>query len=235
MKALIVPAPGRIEVRDIPDPEIGPYDALVRNECCGLCSSTDTKLIDGQMFWAPPFPFVLGHESCGTVIKTGAKVRRYQPGDRVTRTLAFWPGTRPGLHVAMGGFAELGLVRDAEAMARDGDVSLLDDYNTQRQCVVSKALDPVQASLAISLSETASVLRHLPKLRGKTIAVAGTGVAGLAFTLWCKLAGARVITLGRRPQRLAEAKRLGADATVDTSNATSRKTSRSRLPESSTD
>ncbi len=217
MKALIVPKAGRIEIEDVPNPEIGPYDALVRNECCGICNSTDVKLIDGRMFWAPPFPIVLGHESCGTVVETGSKVRRYRVGDRVTRSLAFWPGTRAGLNVAMGGFAEFGLVRDAGAMATDGDSSLLEDYNTQRQSVVPAGLDPVQASLAISLSETASVLRHLPNLRGKTVAVAGTGVAGLAFVLWCKLAGARVISLGRRQERLQEAIRLGADLTVDTS------------------
>jgi threonine dehydrogenase-like Zn-dependent dehydrogenase len=217
MKALIVPKAGQLEFAEIPNPEIGPYDALVRNEICGICNSTDAKLIDGQMSWAPPFPVVLGHESCGTVVVTGAKVRRYRPGDRVTRTLAFWPGTRPGLNVAIGGFAEFGLVRDTQAMADDGDPSLLDDYNGLRQLVAPKHLSPVEAALAISLSETASVLRHLPNLRGKTVAVAGTGVAGLAFILWCKLAGARVIAIGRRAEKLEEAQRLGADFIVDTS------------------
>lgn len=215
MKALIVPEAGRIEIDEIPNPELGPYDALVRNECCGICNSTDTKLIDGKMFWAPPFPIVLGHESCGTVVETGSKVRRYRLGDRVTRSLAFWPGTRPALNVAMGGFAEFGIVRDARAMADDGDSSLLKDYNTQRQLVVPAHLGPVQTSLAISLSETASVLRHLPNLRGKTVAIAGTGVAGLAFVLWCKLAGARVVAIGRRKERLDVARFMGADITVD--------------------
>lgn len=42
-------------------------------------------------------------------------------------------------------------------------------------------------------------------------------MAGLAFTLWCKLAGATVIALGRRAQRLDEARKLGADLTIDTS------------------
>ncbi len=51
-----------------------------------------------------------------------------------------------------------------------------------------------------------------------TVVVAGTGIAGLAFGLWLKLAGAHVITLGRRPQRLEKARRLGADTTVNTSD-----------------
>lgn len=217
MKAVVVPEVGRLEIQDIPNPELGPYDALVRNEWCGICSSTDSKLIDGTMFWAPPFPFVLGHESSGTVVEVGKKTRRYRVGDRVTRSLAFWPGSRKELNVAMGGFAEYGIVRDAEAMARDGDSSLLEDYNTLREVVMPAHLGSIDASLAISLSETASMLRHLPNLRGKTVVVAGTGVAGLTFTLWCKLAGAYVIGLGRRASRLEEASRLGADATLDTS------------------
>lgn len=218
MKALVVPTAGRLEIQEIAEPQIGPYDALVRNECCGICNSTDTKLIDGKMFWAPPFPFVLGHESCGTVVEVGSKVRRYHVGDRVTRTLAFWPGSRQDLNAAMGGFAEFGVVRDAEAMAADGDPSLLEDYNTQRQLVVPAGIGPVEASLAISLSETSSLLRHLPNLRGRKVVVAGTGVAGLAFVFWCKLAGATVIALGRRKERLDEAISLGADMALGTTD-----------------
>ena len=218
MKALVVPAMGRLEIRDIAEPEPGPYDALVRIECCGICNSTDTKLIDGTMYWAPPFPFVLGHESCGTVTRVGPKVRKFRVGDRVTRPVAFWSGSRPGLNIASGGFAELGIVRDADAMAADGDNSLAEDYTAQRQLVVPSTLTPIEASLAISLSETASMLRHLPNLRGKKVAVAGTGIAGLTFVLWCNLAGATVISIGRRQPRLNEAVQLGADMTLDTSH-----------------
>lgn len=218
MKALVVPEAGALEIQDIPDPEIGPYDALVRIEVCGICNSTDDKLIAGKMFWAPPFPFVLGHESVGTVVQVGSKVRKYEIGDLVTRPVAFWPGSRQALNVAKGGFAELGMVRDGAAMAADGDTSLADDYDAQRQLVVPKGLDPRDAALAISLSETASVLKHLPNLRGKRVVVAGTGVTGLAFTLWVKLAGGFVITLGRRAERLRKAAKLGADVTINTGN-----------------
>lgn len=216
MKALIVPQAGVLRLGEIDPPEAGPYDALVKIEVCGICTSTDAKLIDGSMFWAPPFPFVLGHESVGTVTRVGAKVRKYRVGDRVTRPLAFWPGSRSGLNVAMGGFAEWGIVRDAEAMADDGDASLKDDYTTQRQLVVPKGLSAMEAALAISLAETASVFLPLPSVRGRKIAVTGTGVAGLAFMLWAKLAGAYVIAVGRRAARLAKALQVGADVAVDT-------------------
>lgn len=216
MKAVIVSSVGRLEVADVEAPRPGPYDALVQIEACGFCNSTDAKLIEGRMSWGPPCPFVLGHESVGTVLEVGARVRRFCRGDRVTRAMAFWPGERAPLGCANGGMAEYGIVRDAAAMAADGDSSLVDDYNAVRQCVLPKEMSALDGAIAIGLAETASVLRRLPALRGTTVVVAGTGAAGLAFAMWLKFSGARVITLGRREDRLAQALCFGADAAVNT-------------------
>ena len=216
MKALIATAPNRLEIQEIPQPELGPYDALVRMESCGVWNSTAPKHGPGTQTWAPPFPFILGHESAGTVVEVGPKVRRFKVGDRVTRPLAFWPGAREEVRVGKGGFAEFGMVRDGFAMADDGDASLLNNYDVQRQLVVPAGMSAQDAALAISLSETASVLRYLPNLAGKKVLVAGTGAVGLSFGLWAKMAGGFVVTLGRRAERLAKAAALGADAVVDT-------------------
>ncbi len=219
MKALIVPQAGKLEFADIPQPEIGPYEALVRIEVCGICNSTDHKLIEGTMYWAPPFPIVLGHESVGTVVDVGAKVRKFKLGDRVTRPIYIPLQGKTSLNSALGGFAEFGVVRDLPAMLADGDHSLASDYNAPRQLIVPHGVSALDASLAISLSETASVLHHLPEVRGRNVLVAGTGVAGVAFGLWLKLGGARVITLGRRTDRLEKAQALGADTLINTRDA----------------
>lgn len=213
MRALVVTEKGKLNLSDIPQPSINAYQALVRIECCGICNSTDWKIIRGQMPWAGPFPLVLGHESVGKVVQIGAKVRKFKVGDRVTRPV--YPRSDK-LNSAFGGFGEFGIVTDAQAMADDGDASLLEDYTAQRQNVAPSDLEPDQAALAISLAETASGLIDLPNLRNKTVVVAGTGIAGLAFVLWCKLAGARVIALGRRAARLTKARELGADQTIST-------------------
>jgi len=219
MKALIVTKPNDVRLLDIPRAEPGPYDVLVKIDVCGVCNSTDAKLIEGTMFWAPPFPIALGHESAGRVVGVGPKVRKFKVGDLVTRPLAFWPGARKDLNVAMGGMSEYGIVRDGAAMAADGDASLLNDYNVQRQLVVPPHLNAVQAALTISLAETASVFIDLPNIRGKTVLVAGTGLAGIAFGLWAKLGGAQVIALGRRDERLAKSREFGADITLNTRHA----------------
>ncbi len=214
MRALIVTEPGKIEIGQVPRPEVGPYQALVRTTCCGICNSTDWKIIHGQMAWAGDFPLLLGHESVGVVEQVGNRVQHFKVGEQVTRVIN--PRTAT-MGSAWGGFAEFGIVTDARAMADDGDPSLLEDYNAARQQVVPAQVTPIKAALAISLAETASVLDAIPCLAGRRVLVAGTGVAGLALALWSKMAGARrVVVLGRRAARLKQARHLAADAAVDT-------------------
>ena len=100
-------------------------------------------------------------------------------------------------------------------MAADGDERFVGDYNALRQNVIPSELDAVQAALCISLAETASSLAYLPRLRGRRAVVAGTGIAGLSYTLWASMEGAEVLTVGRRRERLELASSLGAAHVVD--------------------
>jgi threonine dehydrogenase-like Zn-dependent dehydrogenase len=214
MKALIVTRSHQPELQDLAAPKPGPYEALVKILACGVCSTTDRELIKGTQPYNKDYPCVLGHEAVGEVVEVGAKVRSYKRGDWVTRPVAIWPGERRGeLASAWGGFAEMGFVRDARAMAADGNPALLHDYTALRQNVVRRDdLDLGEAVLAISLGETSSWFQHLPSVAGKRVCVAGTGIAGLSTVLWAKLAGAKqVLVLGRRKERLDLAVDLGAD------------------------
>jgi propanol-preferring alcohol dehydrogenase len=71
-------------IRDVPMPEVGRRDALVRMEACGVCHS-DLHLADG--FFRPlgidVFPIIPGHEMVGVVEEVGADVKHVKPGDRV--------------------------------------------------------------------------------------------------------------------------------------------------------
>jgi threonine dehydrogenase-like Zn-dependent dehydrogenase len=214
MKAVVVRQPGQLQLEDVPRPQPNPYQALVQILACGVCNSTDWKIIDGQMPWAGPLPLLLGHESVGRVQQVGSKVRRFAVGDLVSRPIV---PAADGMGSAFGGFAQYGIVTDAQAKADAGDDTMLSDYNARRQLVLPPDLPLSQAVLAISLSETASVLDGLGTLAQRRVLIAGTGIAGLALSMWCKLAGARrVVTLGRRAQRLERARLVGADAAIDT-------------------
>ena len=75
-----------LEVRDVPDPQPGDNDAVVRVEACGVCRS-DWHLWQEDWSWLGvglTLPAVPGHEIGGVVEHVGKNVKRFQPGDRVT-------------------------------------------------------------------------------------------------------------------------------------------------------
>ena len=82
MKALVLKAYGQLEVQDVPTPEVGAGDVLVRVMACGICGS-DVHGMDGSTGRRIP-PIVMGHEAAGVVEEVGADVRTVRPGDRVT-------------------------------------------------------------------------------------------------------------------------------------------------------
>ena len=93
MKAAVVESPGILRVKDVPRPDMGPYQALVEIIACATCNSTDQKLINGTLAKDyTNFPGILGHESIGRIIKTGDRVRNYSIGDLVVRPVAIYPG-----------------------------------------------------------------------------------------------------------------------------------------------
>ncbi|MBL8991736.1 MAG: zinc-binding dehydrogenase [Spirochaetia bacterium] len=218
MKALLVTPDHRLTISDVAKPDCGPCEALVRIKACGICSTTDTNIVRGQMPFVKEYPCILGHEAIGEVIEVGAHVRKFKTGDFVTRPMALGlDEVRDGVASGWGGFAEYGLVKDREALLASGKgISPGEDHVSLRQNVVPKETSLAEAVLGISLAETSSWFSHLPNIWGKTICVAGTGVAGLSLALWGKLAGAKkVIVLGRRKERLDLAINLAADTGIN--------------------
>ena len=88
MRAMVLPALGRIEenpepleLRDLPVPEPGPGEILLRISTCGVCH-TELDEIEGRTT-PPVLPVVLGHQVVGRVESTGPDATRFRPGERV--------------------------------------------------------------------------------------------------------------------------------------------------------
>lgn len=73
-----------LELRDVPEPVVGPGDVLVRVEAAGL-NQLDEKIRLGEFkaILSYDLPQVLGHDVAGTVVSVGDHVRAFRPGDRV--------------------------------------------------------------------------------------------------------------------------------------------------------
>jgi 2-desacetyl-2-hydroxyethyl bacteriochlorophyllide A dehydrogenase len=79
MKQLVLEAPGRFAGREVPVPEPGPGEALVRMEKIGICGSDFHAFAGKHPIYT--YPRVLGHELSGTVLKVSENNHRIQPGD----------------------------------------------------------------------------------------------------------------------------------------------------------
>jgi propanol-preferring alcohol dehydrogenase len=83
MKAARLHAYGkRLDLDDVPKPEVSSGQALVRVEAAGFCHS-DLHVIDGEIRILPRLPITLGHENAGTVAAVGRGVTSVREGDRV--------------------------------------------------------------------------------------------------------------------------------------------------------
>ncbi len=80
---------GAVELRDMPEPEIGPEQVLLDVKAASVCGS-DIHMWRHHSSWEMQLPLVLGHEFCGVVAAVGERVSGFQPGDRVACETAAW-------------------------------------------------------------------------------------------------------------------------------------------------
>src|SRR6476619_4060325 len=92
------PAEGSIKYADLPKPQPGPSQVLVRTGAVAV-NPIDTYLRNGANYWELPKPFIIGCDLAGTVEAVGPQAKRFRPGDRV------W-GSNQGLMARQGTFAE---------------------------------------------------------------------------------------------------------------------------------
>lgn len=82
MRAMILEAPhGPLCLRELPIPQPGPAQLLVRISACAICR-TDLHIVDGELAY-PKLPLIPGHEIVGTVLERGEAVSKFVSGDRV--------------------------------------------------------------------------------------------------------------------------------------------------------
>src|SRR5579863_3650205 len=82
MKALVLQEYKHFVYEDVPDPQVGEHEVLLRVQACGICGS-DVHGMDGSTGRRRP-PIIMGHEAAGVIAKVGASVQGWSAGDRVT-------------------------------------------------------------------------------------------------------------------------------------------------------
>lgn len=209
MKAAVIEEPNKLVVRDLPDPQPTEYQALVQLLFGAVCSGTDNHLVAGHKPFTNwfKFPAVLGHESIGRVLKVGAKVRNFKSGDLITRVGTTAVG---GVNIAWGGFAELGIATDWQAMKADGVPQA--QWNSARvQHVLPPGTDPAAATMIITWRETYSFLTRIGFKAGQNLLVIGSGGNALSYAVHGRNLGAAKVVVAGSLSRKEVAAQLGAE------------------------
>jgi L-iditol 2-dehydrogenase len=217
MKALTLTAYNEFAFGDVPVPEVGPADVLVRVKACGICGS-DVHGMDGSSGRRIP-PIIMGHEAAGVIEKIGPEVSRWTVGDRVTFDSTVVPPQCACTFCAEGNFnlcehrrvlgVSCGDYRQHGAMAEFVKVPA----NILFQ--VPDALTFEQAAFAEPVSIALHAVNRVKVTPQSTAVVIGAGVIGLLIIQALKRAGcSRIIAADLSEARLDIARQTGADVTL---------------------
>ncbi len=211
MHAVVLTAPGRMESRQLPVPEIGTDELLVKVFATGICGS-DLSVYRGVHPYKTA-PIVLGHELAGRVEKVGAEVLNLAPGDRVCAA-SFSPCG--GCRACRSG--ETHLCADKKTLCAAGWNGSFAEYVVLRQNMTFELPAEVDWQIG-ALVEPLSIGFHAARIAarqdGRTMAILGSGNIGLCCLVAADQLGFRVACVDIRPQAGGTAEALGAEAFVD--------------------
>ncbi len=214
MKALVkVKSEPGLWLEDVPEPEVGINDVLIRVEKTGICG-TDVHIYNWDE-WARktiPVPMVVGHEFVGQIVEVGANVKDFFPGEIVSgeghvvcghcrNCLA---GRRHLCAETVGiGVNRTGAFAEYIAIPQTNVWHHADDIDRD----VASIFDPLGNAVHTALSFN---------VLGEDVLITGAGPIGCMATAVCQHAGARyVVVTDVNPWRLDLAKKMGATRTLD--------------------
>lgn len=216
MKALLLKQYMELELADLPKPDLGPNDVLVRVRACGICGS-DVHGLDGSTGRRIP-PLVMGHEAAGVIAEVGSNVKDWKPGDRVTFDSTVSCGY---CHFCRRG--EINLCDNRQVLGvscgdyrRNGAFA---EFVSVPQNILYRLPDALpfeHAAMIEAVSIAVHAVNLTPKSLGDTAVVIGSGMIGQLTVQAAKVAGfGRVFAVDIDDAKLEMARKLGADETFN--------------------
>jgi threonine 3-dehydrogenase len=214
MLALVKTAPGPgLELREVPEPQVGINDVLVRVHKTGICG-TDLHIASWDAWAAKTIvpPLVVGHEFVGEIVAVGSNVADFAPGDLVSgeghvvcgRCRHCLAGRRHLCAKTIG----LGVGRDG-AFAQYVALPMTNIWHHWA------GIDEEVAAIFDPFGNAVHTALAFPVL-GEDVLVSGAGPIGLMAAAVARHAGARFVVASEpNPVRRAIAERMGATVAVD--------------------
>jgi threonine dehydrogenase-like Zn-dependent dehydrogenase len=219
MKALVFHGPNDIRLENVPKPEAGPGEAIIKVTLTTICG-TDIHILSGGYPVEPGL--IIGHEFVGVVDSLGEGVTGFKPGDRVAIGAITPCGTcfycQNGVSSqcggALGGWKFGNTINGAQAeyikvpSAMYNLAPIPDELTDEQVLFVGDIM-----TTGFSASDSAKV-----KI-GDSVAIFAQGPVGLCATAGARLSGAtKIITVESIPERVEMSKRMGADIVLNPIN-----------------
>jgi propanol-preferring alcohol dehydrogenase len=214
MKAAVVTSfTAPLEVQDIPIPQPGAGQVLIRMETCGLCH-TDIHAAHGDWPVKPTPPFTPGHEGIGVVETLGAGVTERQIGDRVAIA---WLGHACGsCRYCVSGWETLCEQQQNSGYSVNGAFAEYAVADARYVVPVPEGVSSLDAAplscAGVTTYKAVKVAKIVPAER---VAVFGIGGLGHLAIQYARLMGAQVIAVDVEKAKLDLALELGADHVVN--------------------
>jgi threonine dehydrogenase-like Zn-dependent dehydrogenase len=219
MRGIVFLGNRKLELQDFPDPAPGPGEVVLEMKASGMCGSDlhpyrAAGNAAAALGLGAGGPVIAGHEPCGVVAAVGAGVDPSLVGQRVMNH--HYKGCGRCRHCRLGW----------SQLCRKGiTVYGMTGHGGHAPFMVSPAFTCVPLPDALSFEEGAAVscgtgtaygaLKRLDVSGRDTLAVFGQGPVGLSATMLGRAMGARVIAIDVVPERLALARELGAEETIN--------------------
>ena len=212
MRQEVMTKPKHIIFRDVPIPEVGPDQVLVKIKRIGICGS-DIHVYHGTHPYTS-YPVTQGHEVSGQIVKVGEYVKDLKEGQRVTiEPQVFCGRCYPCLH------GKYNLCEHLKVMGfqTTGTASEYFAVDSSKITSIPDSMTYSEGAMLEPLSVTVHAAKRFPDVKGAKAVVLGCGPIGILLIQSLKALGAeKVMATDISDKRLELAKTLGADKVVNT-------------------
>jgi L-iditol 2-dehydrogenase len=215
MRALYYPAHNELSLEDLPIPDYGENEVLVKVEACGICGS-EIETFNSQSPRRVP-PLVMGHEFSGVIQEVGTNVHGWLPGNKVVSNSIVSCGKCTN---CINGKTNLCSGRQVFGMHRNGAFGAYVNVPATSLMSVPEGVSAKQACMAEPLANGIHLVKLTQHLSIKNVLVIGAGPIGLvAQQAFQALRNANTIVSDIRTERLEVAKKLGAVGVINPLNS----------------
>lgn len=206
MKALVFHDVGKIELSEVPIPQVTqPDDVLLKVSAVGICGS-DLKILEGKHHYNQNT--ILGHEFCGTVVEIGSHVSHVKVGDRVA--------IDPNIRCGFCSFCRMGLTSQCVEI-KHSSIGVMRNGGDAEYCLVPEKqcyplpdeIDDILGTQVETLATVVNGMNTLLMLPYDYVLILGFGPIGYLFAQFARNIAAKVAVTEIDPFRINVAKQCG--------------------------